>query len=151
MFFFRGLFRNPTYTSFIRLESMTPRELAAEDDQDASEAEGGALDLHYDEEAEPAPRPRTIHGSPSFFGGTSTKRRRPRRSETATRFPLVWPGTFSTADCHGAVISTPGRRDSEDVSFATTAPLRRAPLARTDKNGYSRRQQGNTNRSAPGR
>jgi phospholipid/cholesterol/gamma-HCH transport system substrate-binding protein len=54
-------FRNPNYTGFISLESMAPRELAAEDDQDASEAEGVVLALYYDEEGEPAPRPRAIH------------------------------------------------------------------------------------------
>ena len=54
-------FRNPSYTGFISLESMSPRELAAEDNADASDGEGVVLALYYDEEAQPAPRPRAIH------------------------------------------------------------------------------------------
>ena len=79
---------------------------------------------YYDEEGEPAPRPRAIHGLASFLEGTSTKRRSPRRSETATRFRVSGRGTFSTADCHRAAISTVVRKDSEDVSLVTMAPLR---------------------------
>lgn len=97
--------------------------------------EGDQAADYYDEEGEPAPRPRAIHGLASFLEGTSTKRRSPRRSETATRFRVSGRGTFSTADCHRAAISTVVRKDSEDVSLVTMAPLRRPP-ARTGKNGY---------------
>jgi hypothetical protein len=60
---------------------------------------------------------------------------------------LVWVGTFSAADRHGVAVSTPGRRDSEDVSFVKMAPLH-TPRARTDKKATSRGQQRITNRSA---
>jgi hypothetical protein len=101
----------------------------------------------YDDDAEPSPRPRAIHGLASFLEGTSTKRRSPRWSEIATRFRSSGRATFSTADWHRAAISTPaGRKDSEDVSLVTTEPLRPRWRGRA-RTATSRRQERITNRS----
>jgi len=43
-------FQDPSDTGFISLESMTPHDLAQEDNRDASEAAGRVLALYYDED-----------------------------------------------------------------------------------------------------
>jgi phospholipid/cholesterol/gamma-HCH transport system substrate-binding protein len=52
--------RSPSYTGFISLESEARRELAEDDDRDATEFDGVVLALYYDDETEPSPRPRAI-------------------------------------------------------------------------------------------
>jgi hypothetical protein len=107
---------DPTYREPIGLESGT-HDLAAEDDR-TRQRRSAVPALYYDVRPGAAPRPGAIHGSPSFFEGTATKRRRPRRSDTATRFLVISRGPPSTADRHWATVSA-GGRDSEDVIFVT--------------------------------
>jgi phospholipid/cholesterol/gamma-HCH transport system substrate-binding protein len=54
-------FRSPSYTGFISLESVTPWEIADDEDRDSPESDGVVLALFYDEDVESGSRPRAIH------------------------------------------------------------------------------------------
>ncbi|MGH9337315.1 MAG: hypothetical protein ACRD21_26505, partial [Vicinamibacteria bacterium] len=57
----REYFRDPNYTGFIALETMDPKELADDDeDQDGLGTAGVVLALYYDGDAQAAPRHRTV-------------------------------------------------------------------------------------------
>jgi phospholipid/cholesterol/gamma-HCH transport system substrate-binding protein len=56
-----SFFRSPSYTGFISLESVTPWEIADDEDRDSPEADGVVLALFYDEDVDSGSRPRAIH------------------------------------------------------------------------------------------